>query len=454
LPDIFDALIYAADLDDADLSGYEWFDEVFPAGLSAIRPRPSGGAADVINMSLGAPMGPGGGQDIYLDLLEAVRANGCVVIAAAGNSDIATSGMTGDWSMTNEYLLADFGAEGLANQVALDYVYRVLPADSSDVICVGAVGYLKTKASYSSFGAAVDLVAPGGDGAVHPYAQVFSTDSSSDGYAFTQGTSMAAPHVAGVVSLMLAANPLLTPDEVEATLEASCIDLGYPLVYGAGFLRADIAVAAAAASVPAPQLLAGLSQISIQRDQTTAEFLIANSVGDLSDLGPYTYSVDPDPGSEWIASVALADSGGQIGTITVTVDRGVLSDGTYMSDLTIHSTSGGSVTVEVVMEVQATLPAPSFDTIYVLLLDPYTYEVIDQDIVTLPDQRFRFDDVPTGVYFIAAGTDLDDDGFIDDDGEWFGDFGFGVDNPLFFHDGELDLSEIPVELFLVQQPAG
>ncbi|MEZ5962214.1 MAG: S8 family serine peptidase [Planctomycetota bacterium] len=63
-----------------------------------------------------------------------------------------------------------------------------------------------------------------------------------------QGNSFAGPHAAGVAALMLSANRELTPWRIKALMEATCKDLGDPgrdVVYGAGLLQADAAVAAA-----------------------------------------------------------------------------------------------------------------------------------------------------------------------------------------------------------------
>ena len=107
------------------------------------------------------------------------------------------------------------------------------------VTAVGATRYDETRAAYSNFGAAVDLVGPGGD---------VTVDQNGDGYAdgvlqntfspitrdpldfsywFFQGTSMATPHVAGAAALLYA-HGLCDPDEIKGILESTAEDLGPP----------------------------------------------------------------------------------------------------------------------------------------------------------------------------------------------------------------------------------
>ncbi len=96
------------------------------------------------------------------------------------------------------------------------------------------------------------MAAPGGDAG----AGILSTLNSgqagpaSDSYAYYMGTSMATPHVAGVVALMLSKNPNLTPDDVEAKLKATA--RAFPAACsgcGAGIVDASAAVNAAIASI-------------------------------------------------------------------------------------------------------------------------------------------------------------------------------------------------------------
>ena len=102
----------------------------------------------------------------------------------------------------------------------------------------------------SSRGNYVDLSAPG--------VLIYST-ARGGGYAYGTGTSIASPIVAGVVALMLSANPELKPAEVEALLEANADDLGpagWDSGYGWGRVNAARAVSAAKASVPPPDTTA------------------------------------------------------------------------------------------------------------------------------------------------------------------------------------------------------
>src|SRR5690625_925307 len=114
----------------------------------------------------------------------------------------------------------------------------IRPANCPGVITVGATEHTGYRAPYSNFGAEIDVMAPGGNteiffadpntGDQYP-AGVLSTVLFYDGTArtlvpqaqFMQGTSMAAPHVAGIVSLMLAENPELSFEQVVTRLKAA-----------------------------------------------------------------------------------------------------------------------------------------------------------------------------------------------------------------------------------------
>jgi len=136
-----------------------------------------------------------------------------------------------------------------------DDVVFLNPENQSSVITVGALGYDDELALFSNRGWLVDLVAPGG-GPSHPTSvrvarrnilslrssQLIATEdtfSVGEDYLRWAGTSMAAPHVAGAVALLLAQRPELSPSDVRRLLRLSARDLGDPghdPIFGAGSL--------------------------------------------------------------------------------------------------------------------------------------------------------------------------------------------------------------------------
>ena len=87
---------------------------------------------------------------------------------------------------------------------------------------------VRRSADYSNYGSSVDMAAPGGSSSksIDGIVSLSNTGTTSAEltpagwtYSSKQGTSMAAPHVAGVISLMLAANGGLSPAQVEQILK-------------------------------------------------------------------------------------------------------------------------------------------------------------------------------------------------------------------------------------------
>jgi len=201
--DIADAMVWAAGLP--------------VAGVPA-NPNP----ARVLNLSLG---GSGSCGSTFQKAINAALGVNAVVAVAAGNSNADASGFS--------------------------------PANCAGVITVAATQGAGARASYSNYGTAVEIAAPGGGDGNY----ILSTlnhgttvpDLSSNGwyYEYYQGTSMATPHVAGIVSLMLSANPTLTPAQVLARVQTTA--RAFPTgtgrdcttaLCGAGIIDAGAAVAA------------------------------------------------------------------------------------------------------------------------------------------------------------------------------------------------------------------
>uniref|UniRef100_UPI002631E952 S8 family peptidase n=2 Tax=Anoxybacillus TaxID=150247 RepID=UPI002631E952 len=110
-----------------------------------------------------------------------------------------------------------------------------IPASYEGVISVGATDHKNKLAEFSNYGPSVDLVAPG----VDVYSPIYDYAKGSS-FAELSGTSMAAPVVAGVASLLLSKYPNLKPYQVEWILERTATDLGekgYDLTYGNGLVN-------------------------------------------------------------------------------------------------------------------------------------------------------------------------------------------------------------------------
>jgi serine protease len=176
--------------------------------------------AKVINMSLG---GGGACGTTTQTAINGARSRGTVVIVAAGNSNVNVSNAS--------------------------------PANCTGVVAVAAVGRNGGKASYSNYGALIDVAAPGGSGSdgVLSTLNAGTGAPGADNYTAYQGTSMATPHVAGVAALMLAKNAALTPDDIESRLKSSA--RAFPASCsqcGVGIVDANAAVLAATGGTPPP----------------------------------------------------------------------------------------------------------------------------------------------------------------------------------------------------------
>ncbi|WP_144794953.1 S8 family serine peptidase, partial [Kocuria palustris] len=98
------------------------------------------------------------------------------------------------------------------------------PANCNGVIAVGAADQNGQVASYSNTGPHVDVLAPGGHGSQHAIISAIDTGRTGPvrpSYGYKNGTSMAAPFVAGTAAMMLEANPSLTPAQIERTLKST-----------------------------------------------------------------------------------------------------------------------------------------------------------------------------------------------------------------------------------------
>jgi serine protease len=381
----------------------------FAAGLANDSSTLPAQRADIINLSLGgAPF-----SQASQELLRQVRSAGVMVVAAAGN----------EGSSLPSY-----------------------PASYDGVISVAAVDAQRRRTSYSNTGPAIDLAAPGGDNGVDLNGDgypdgVLSTDglgSGEYGYTFLSGTSMAAPHVAGVLALMKSVNPELSPQDVDGLLVRGELtdDLGTPGrddAYGYGLINAQRAVRAALAAggnpvADNPLLSASAATLNFSASTTDLELELRNSgSGELELLAIET-------SAPWLTVSPAGATGDGLGLYRVSVERGGLADGVYGADIIARSTVN-SLAVRVIMSVGGDSASADVGVIYILLLDQDSGETLREFAAVARDgeYRFSFGDLPGGRYALVAGSDADNDLFICDAGEACGAW-LTLDQPL-----EIDL---------------
>lgn len=120
-------------------------------------------------------------------------------------------------------------------------------SDNPSLITVSATGADGDRASWSNYGNFIDVAAPG---------KAIRTTTLGGGYGSVSGTSFASPATAGLVALIMGANPDLSPDEIESILESTAHDpvegLDWHTYYGHGRIDAADAVYAALLSESSP----------------------------------------------------------------------------------------------------------------------------------------------------------------------------------------------------------
>jgi serine protease len=367
--------------------------------------------ADVINMSLGG----GSPSQAEQTIVDQVRDVGVIIVAAAGNENTNT----------------------------LSY-----PASYDGVISVSAVGPDKSLASYSNFGSKIDVAAPGGDFDASGDG-VYSTsgDDTSEGraidyvYSFSRGTSMASPHMAGVVALMKAVYPDSATEPFDDFLMTSLAqgiiteDLaGNGLAvpddqFGYGLIDAYKAVITAADPTTIPTFLV-VNQNSLNFGNATDHLTIKATAS--NDNNPLSIQGVSDDAS-WLDVTVDDVDVDNLGDYLVTVDRGTppdaLPNGPYYATITFDSTQN-DVEVSVIMYQGVVSVVGDSGFHYVLLLDATTFRPMYQDNVAVSNGEYAyyFPSVAEGNYIVYAGTDSDSDLYIGDSGEATGAY-ISLDQP-------------------------
>jgi serine protease len=404
----------AASDNNRGVTGMDWQCRILPVRVLGVE-QPDGGAGTTIDVIAGiywaagldvpgVPHNPhraavinlslGGGDLIEAEqeAIDAATATGAVIVVAAGNSD------------------EDAGLTSMAGY--------------NNVIAVGAVDYNGNRAPYSNYGSVIDVMAPGGnieadangdgnpDGILSTY---LNQSGNEPTYEFLQGTSMAAPHVAGLVALMKALDPELTPAHVEEILKstadpsAQCrAGCGAGLINPVGALRA---VGADVSQQP-PTLGASAARMNLA-GRDTGRIAVRNTGGGTLS---WTASLVDDDGSVELTGRTRGELGpGETDPLAVRVIRDGLADGTYETQLQLES-GDRTITIPVLFRVgAATLP-----DVGSVLIGTFVYTDDEQLIVggeteTGLNHRYAYEFTSQpGAWFVLAIADADGDEVLSD----------------------------------------
>ncbi|WP_299425677.1 S8 family peptidase [uncultured Meiothermus sp.] len=398
LIDITDGMLWAAGL---------------PVSGVPTNPNP----AAIINMSLGGSR-PCSQIPLYQEVINRINAQGSIIVAAAGNN-----------------------AENVANFV---------PASCSGVITVGATGPSGGRAPYSNFGGRIDLMAPGGNVAVNlggvqagggVLSPLKSDASGQFNYEFYNGTSMAAPHVAGLIALMKSARPSLTRAEALDILRRTARPLTQTQCQGetspsrptpppgitagdcgAGLVDALAAIqAVGGAPVGSFTLSATPSSLALAPGGNASVVVGIERVGGFS--GPVNLTLQGAPSGVG-GTFTPNPSSGATATLALTV-AGNVPAGQY--PMTVEGSAGGQTVRAALVLTVGTSSLPTLKDAFVAALF-WTGTDFDVDrsrgMVLTADTRtanYALASLVAGQYAVAGWKDINGNGEVDG-GDYFGVF--------------------------------
>lgn len=400
------------------VEGTLWAAGIPVAGVP-VNPTP----AHVINLSLGGTAPCSSFTQEAFDRIAAEAPNAAIVVVAAGNEN------------------ADAG--------------YATPANCGGVIAVGATDLRDHRAPYSNYGSRIDVMAPGGDltadrdGDGSPDGVLsLSRDDATEtfDYLLQNGTSMAAPHVAGVISLMKALEPDLSLTAALAALTSTANPLtasacGRPSGgdCGAGLIDAAAAITAVAGGeVPTPgggAIAYDPNPVDYGETLVTRDIRLTNTGDAPVAWFLEQYMADPgNPGEVPEGSVYFAagsPTGGTLApassvTTTIGIDRALITvPGSYRIDL-LFQVDGVEQPLTVRFRTATATPSPTGQT-YVFALQETA-----GGVVLVAGSRSYPAFVPTYAFSAMAGSNTvfawsDEDGNGDlDEGDFFGNHPFPV----------------------------
>lgn len=348
------------------------------SSVDGVRTNPT--PADVLNLSLGGP----GESDALNEAVADAVSTGAIVVVAAGNNNIDASGFT--------------------------------PANAPAALTVAALGNVggdrttPRKASYSNYGTTVDIAAPGGE-----QAEDVDRDGNPDGVlstagdsvVFYQGTSMAAPHIAGLAMLMKSLDPNITQDEAKAILRQTAdTSVSCNQGCGAGMANAVRALRAMQGEDGTPLVVPTPAVTRIGRADKDARVVFENVGGSAAQL---TLSVG-GPDRE---RVKLSTSGGRLGPDEkLVVDIDIERTGTDHGEATLTASydDGKAAEAQLIWTDEA-INAATTVAVGALRIEGERFTVEREVFASRADgYRYKLFNLRPGDYLVIGLSDDDNDG--------------------------------------------
>lgn len=350
--------------------------------------------ADIINLSVG---NIAKGETLANAINQAIAA-GTIVIASAGNSNSSTP---------------------------------IYPAAFPNVISVAATDTKNQKASFSNYGPSIDVAAPGTS--IWSTAAKYENGSPEGFYKSTSGTSLAAPHIAGVASLMKSIYSAMTPDDFEAILISGKItddlgESGRDDKFGYGLINAKKAVEFSKQIndsemiIPITPII-GLNKayINLGASYKSAQVTVSNVGSKNSTIA----NIEIETSDDFVTVKSASNSHG-MGDYIINIDRSGLVAGNYQSSVRFIS-DAGEKTVILLFRVLG-IGERNYGNAGNLSLHLTNINTKEVTKLYIKDSyrgkySFKFSGVAAGNYKLKVGNDLDNNGILCEVAEGCGQYG-------------------------------